>query len=82
MDTKKDQSEEKLPFELAFKRLQELVQTLEKGDQSLEQSLKSFEEGVKLTRLCQESLQAAELKVQQLLKISTDGQIETKPFQS
>jgi exodeoxyribonuclease VII small subunit len=80
METKKDETAEKPSFENAFKRLQEIVQNLEKGEQNLEQSLKYFEEGVQLTRICQDSLQSAELKVQQLLKVSADGVMETKPF--
>ena len=71
---------ESLSFEAAFKRLQEIVQNIEKGEQNLEASLKNFEEGVQLTRICQQSLQTAELKVQQLLKVTTEGHAETKPF--
>ena len=46
-------------FEEALAELETLVETLEKGDQSLEESLKSFERGVELTRLCQRSLDEA-----------------------
>ncbi|MES9993590.1 MAG: exodeoxyribonuclease VII small subunit [Candidatus Thiodiazotropha sp.] len=51
------------PFEEAMKELEALVETLEQGDLSLEESLKSFERGVALTRICQASLQDAEQKV-------------------
>lgn len=70
-----------LPFEKAFSQLQELVKKLEGGTLPLEESLKAFEEGVRLTRQCQESLSAAELKVEQLLKIGADGKTHTKPFE-
>ncbi|MBS1963398.1 MAG: exodeoxyribonuclease VII small subunit [Bdellovibrionales bacterium] len=70
-----------LPFEKAFAQLQELVKKLEGGTLPLEESLKAFEEGVRLTRQCQESLSAAELKVEQLLKIGADGKTQTKPFE-
>ncbi|MCU7917541.1 MAG: exodeoxyribonuclease VII small subunit [Candidatus Thiodiazotropha sp. (ex Dulcina madagascariensis)] len=50
-------------FEEALRELETLVESLEQGDQSLEESLKAFERGVTLTRVCQEALQAAEQKV-------------------
>jgi exodeoxyribonuclease VII small subunit len=70
-----------LSFEKAFVQLQELVKKLEGGTLPLEDSLKAFEEGVRLTRHCQESLTSAELKVEQLLKIGVDGKTHTKPFE-
>lgn len=76
----KTEKKNELSFESAFTQLQETVKKLESGDLSLEDSLKAFEEGVKLTRFCQESLGAAEQKVEQLLKISADGKVETKNF--
>ena len=60
----------KLDYEAAVKELESLVNRLEQGDISLEESLKLYENGVLLTRDCQESLQAAEQKVQMLLKQS------------
>ena len=53
-------------FEDALGRLEELVDSLEGGDLDLEDSLRSFEEGVKLVRLCSERLKAAELRIRQL----------------
>jgi exodeoxyribonuclease VII small subunit len=70
-----------LPFEKAFVQLQELVKKLEGGTLPLEESLKAFEEGVRLTRLCQDALSSAELKVDQLVKIGSDGKAQTKPFE-
>ncbi|MFC6806329.1 exodeoxyribonuclease VII small subunit [Methylophaga thalassica] len=60
----------KLDYEAAVKELEALVERLEEGDISLEESLKLYERGVLLTRDCQESLQAAEQKVQMLLQQS------------
>lgn len=54
-------------FESAFKKLESIVSTMEGGELSLEQALKYFEEGVVLTRQCQQALQQAEQRVQQLL---------------
>jgi exodeoxyribonuclease VII small subunit len=68
-------------FEMAFSQLQDLVKRLEGGSLSLEDSLKAFEEGVRLTRFCQESLTSAEQKVEQLVKIGADGKPQTKPFE-
>lgn len=55
-------------FEKSLKQLETLVDKLEKGDTSLEDSLKNFEEGVKLTRECQQALQSAEQKISLLSK--------------
>ncbi len=67
-------------FETAMARLEEIVSDLEKGDIPLDQSLKLFEEGVKLARLCQTRLQEAERKVEILLKDAA-GNLVKKPFE-
>ena len=65
---KKEVTEETNPesFESAMEQLETLVSRMEGGDLSLEESLKAFEKGVHLTRFCQDQLQKAELKVQEL----------------
>lgn len=60
----------KLDYEAAVAELESLVERLEQGDISLEESLKLYEKGVLLTRDCQEELQTAEQKVQMLLQQS------------
>jgi len=55
-------------FESALEELDKLVEKMELGESSLEESLVDFERGVVLTRQCQESLKAAEQKVQILLE--------------
>lgn len=55
-------------FEQAMQELEALVERMEKGDLTLEQSLKDFERGVALTRICQSALRDAEQKVQMLTK--------------
>lgn len=67
-------------FEAALEQLQNTVKGLESGELSLEQALKSFEEGVRLTRTCQEQLSAAEQRVELLTRISSEGRAETEPF--
>ncbi|MEX1200908.1 MAG: exodeoxyribonuclease VII small subunit [Methylophaga sp.] len=60
----------KLDYEAAVAELESLVEQLERGDITLEESLKLYERGVLLTRDCQEALQAADQKVQMLVKQS------------
>ncbi len=67
------------PFEASLARLEELVAQMENGDLSLEQSLKTFEEGIKLTRECQQALKNAEQKVALLME--KNGALEQQPFQ-
>ncbi|NOX27635.1 MAG: exodeoxyribonuclease VII small subunit [Gammaproteobacteria bacterium] len=63
-------------FEHSLNELETLVEQMEQGDISLEQSLELFERGIKLTRSCQESLKKAELRVQQLVEKNGDNQLE------
>ncbi len=67
-------------FEAAIKRLTEIVQTLERGDLPLEESLRLFEEGVKLSRISQQRLDSAEKRVEQLLAVDEQGRARTAPF--
>lgn len=67
-------------FESAMKELEQLVETLENGDLSLEQSLAHFERGVSLTRICQQSLDSAQQKVDMLLDASADSDGELVDF--
>ena len=54
-------------FEAALENLEELVEAMEEGELSLEESLQAFEKGVKLTRECQTALDKAEQKVHLLV---------------
>lgn len=64
---------ENINFEEALAELETLVAQMEGGDLSLDESLKAFERGVRLTRQCQQVLSAAELKVRTL---SASGELE------
>jgi exodeoxyribonuclease VII small subunit len=64
------------PFEAAIDKLQATVKRLESGELSLEQSLQHFEEGVRLTRQCQEQLTSAERRVEILM----NSKPELQPF--
>jgi exodeoxyribonuclease VII small subunit len=61
-------------FEEALKRLTAIVERLESGELSLEQSLSLFEEGTRLSRTSQAQLDAAEKRVEELLAIDATGQ--------
>ena len=65
-------------FEKALEELEGIVEDLESGELSLENSLKSFEKGIKLARQCQEQLSKAELQVQKL--IEENGELKTTPL--
>jgi exodeoxyribonuclease VII small subunit len=67
-------------FETAIKRLTEIVNSLERGELPLEDSLRLFEEGVKLSRVSQRRLDAAERRVEQLLAVDDQGRAQTAPF--
>mgnify|MGYP001180401808 FL=1 len=71
MTTKKKE----IDFEKALEQLEGIVEDLESGELSLENSLKSFEKGIKLARQCQEQLSKAELQVQKL--IEENGELKT-----
>ena len=66
-------------FEAALARLEEIVKELETGDLPLEQSLKLFEEGIKLSRICNKRLEDAERRVEILLKDKA-GNMVAQPF--
>jgi exodeoxyribonuclease VII small subunit len=65
----------KLKFEDALKKLGDIVDELESGELELEDSIKKFEEGIKLSLLCQQELEKADGKIQRLIK-TLDGEIE------
>ena len=69
-----------LDFEQSLAELQTLVERLESGELSLEDSLGAFEQGIRLTRDCQAALSQAEQKVQILLE--RDGETEEAPFEA
>ena len=66
-------------FEESLKKLEAIVDQLEKGDLPLDKSLKLFEEGVGLSAVCKKELDAAEGKVQMLVQ-QLDGSLKQEPF--
>ncbi len=68
-----------IDFETRLQELEDLVEALESGDLSLEESLKAFEKGIRITRDCQQALTEAEQKVN-LLTRNGDAEVESQPF--
>lgn len=66
-------------FEDSLKKLESIVEQLEKGDLPLEESLKLFEQGVALSAVCKKELDKAEGKVQSLIK-QRDGSLKAEDF--
>jgi len=69
-----------MDFEKKLGRLEEIVGKMEKGDLALEESLKLFEEGVKLSRECHQKLNDAESKVKMLVSMDQNGKATTTDF--
>ncbi len=69
----------KQTFESAMKRLESIVHELESGDLTLDEALKKFQEGVKLSKLCSNKLDETEKKVSILLK-DEEGNVRAKAF--
>lgn len=68
-----------MTFEKALQKLEKLVGELEAGDLSLDDSLKKYEEGIKLARMCQQKLDKAKQKIELLIK-EESGKFRKKAF--
>lgn len=69
----------KKTFESALSRLEQITEELERGDLSLEDSLKKFDEGIHLTEFCNAKLTEARARVEILLE--KNGKLEAEPFE-
>ncbi|OGV95548.1 MAG: exodeoxyribonuclease VII small subunit [Nitrospinae bacterium RIFCSPLOWO2_02_FULL_39_110] len=69
-----------IKFEKALKRLEEIVEELEKGELDLDRSLQIFEEGIKMSRICSKKLQEAEKKIEILTK-NESGKLKAELFE-
>ncbi len=76
-DEERDSGDE-LTFEQALKRLEEVVGDLESGRLSLEESLSRFEEGMRLSKMCQQKLKGVELKIEKL--VAENGGLKARPL--
>ena len=70
----------KVEFEQKLKELEKIVEKLGSGELSLQESLRSFEKGVKLSRECSKELNQSEKKVQKLI-VDAKGEIKTTDFE-
>lgn len=71
-------NEEKVSFEDALKRLEEIVETMESGEVDLDRMVASFEEGQKLVKLCTDKLNEVEAKIEKIVKSGPDGAVVEK----
>ncbi len=71
---------EEIKFEKALERLEKIVEELETGNISLDEALKKYEEGIRLSRACQKKLSEAEKKIE-ILTRSLDGTLKKEPFE-
>ena len=69
-----------IKFEKAMKRLEQIVDELEKGDLDIDKSLQIFEEGIKMSRTCSKKLSDAEAKIEKLTR-NQKGELITELFQ-
>lgn len=70
---------EKLTFEKAAQRLEEIVRLLENGKAPLDESLKLYEEGISLVRFCNDALDGAEKRIK-ILSADENGELAEKDF--
>lgn len=68
-----------IKFEEALKKLEKIVEDLEKGDVSLDEALKKYQEGIELSRACAQRLESAKKKIDILSK-NKKGEFELKPL--
>ena len=71
----------KQTFETAMNRLESIVRELESGNLTLDEALKRFQEGVKLSKFCSNKLDETEKKVSILLK-DEEGNVQAVPFRN
>ena len=69
----------KKTFEQAMKQLEKIVQDLESGDMPLEKSIKTFEEGIQLSKFCSKKLDETEKRITILMQ-NPDGKVSETPF--
>lgn len=68
-----------IKYEDALKKLEKIVEDLEKGDLSLDDALKKYQEGIELSRICNQRLESAKKKIDLLTK-NKKGEFELKPL--
>lgn len=69
-----------IKFEEALKKLERIVEDLEKGDLSLDEALKKYQDGIELSRACSQRLENARKKIDVLVK-NKKSEFELKPLE-
>ncbi|WP_321420515.1 exodeoxyribonuclease VII small subunit [uncultured Methanomethylovorans sp.] len=77
-ESNEENTGESLSFETALEKLEGLVEKLEKGNLTLDESLETFEQGMGFARVCTQKLSKAESRIEQL--VLENGELRTKPF--
>lgn len=75
----KEEKAKDVAFEKALEKLEEIVASLEAGDMALDLTMKKYEEGIKLARMCQEKLDKAKARIETLMK-DGEGRFSKKNF--
>ena len=81
MPARRNESAEPLEFEASMKRLETIVEELESGELSLEDSIARYEEGVKLSRGLTARLDEAEKRIERLVENDAQGAPATQPME-
>jgi len=69
-----------IKFEEALKRLEKIVEELETGELSLDEALRRYQEGIELSRICNQRLESAKKKIDLLVK-NKKGELELRPLE-
>lgn len=75
-------ADKEVKFESALEKLEEIVDKLESGDIGLDESIKQYEEGMKLLRFCTAKLEEVEKKIEILVKDKSGKVASSKPFKN
>lgn len=78
--SKAKKTEKELTFEEELAKLESIVESLEGGDVPLAELVERYEAGMRHLKNCQEKLAGAELRIEQLRAVSSDGEAQTEPF--
>lgn len=71
---------DKYNFEESFRKLESLVEILEKGESTLDEAIQMFEEGMELAKICTDKLNQAEVRLKKLVKIE-NGDFSLEPIE-
>jgi len=78
--SKTKKNEKELTFEEELARLEAIVESLEGGEVPLAELVERYEAGMRHLKNCQQKLADAELRIEQLRSVSSEGEAETQPF--